>query len=160
MTIPHDDELLLQRHLDGQLDAGAEAALRARLLAEPALAARATALRSLRDLLQAARGPERRPSAGFTADLLQAVRQLPSRRELEQTDLVQGGIVWCRRILLAAAALLLCGLAWRSGLLRPEGTGGALQADPAVVQREIERLEAVLRAGRVPPPAIDVRPGK
>jgi anti-sigma factor RsiW len=160
MTITHDDELLLQRHLDGQLDAGAEAALRARLAAEPGLAARAAALRSLRELLRAARGPERRPSAGFTAGLLAEVRKLPARRELEQAELVHGGIVWCRRILLAAAVLFACGLAWRSGLLRHEAAG-PMQADPAVVQREIERLEAALRAGRVPPPpASDVRPGK
>jgi len=149
MSLSHHDELLLQRHLDGELDAAAAATLRERLAAEPALARAEAGARALRELRRSSPSAERRPSAGFTAGLLHAVRQLPSRQLLEQADLVASGVAWCRRILLAAAVIAGLGLVWQSGLVQREAAG-VMQADPADVQQVIERLDAELRAGRVP----------
>lgn len=159
MTLSHHDLLLVQRHVDGALDAAADVAFRARLAAEPELARRAAEQRSASDLLRAARGAERRPSPGFTAGLLAAVRQLPTRQQLEQADHVAGAVAWCRRILLAAVVLAALGVVWQSGLVRREAAG-VMEADSAAVQREIERLDAEVRAGRVPPPASGPRAGR
>lgn len=154
MKLSHHDELLLQRHLDGELEPTAAAAFQARLAAEPDLAAAAAAARGLRSGFAAARAGAARPSAGFTAGVLAATRRLPSRQQLEQADVAAGAVAFCRRLLLAAAVLAGLGLAWQAGLV-----GGAepvtLQAAPGDVQRVIEELDARLQSGAVPPPRFE-----
>jgi hypothetical protein len=152
MTLPRHDRMLLQRHLDGELEGPANAAFAARVAAEPELAQAAAVERELRAGLAAAgRVRTMRPSPSFTANVLAAARRLPSRQLLEQQDVAAGAISLCRRLLLAAAILAGLGLVWHSGLVRgaqPE----SLQATPGDIVREIERLDAL--------PAVEVRRGK
>lgn len=147
MKLSHHDELLLQRHLDSALDATASAAFAARLASEPELASAAVAARAMRVGFTAARTMTMRPPASFTASVVLAARQLPTRQLLEQADLAASAIGWCRRILLAAGILAGIGLLWQSGLMRNEAPP-TMQADPADVQHEIERLDALLQAGK------------
>jgi anti-sigma factor RsiW len=158
MNIPQRDLLLLHRHLDGELDAAAEASLRARLASEPELARAAAAERELRAGFAAARATTMRPPASFTASVMAAARQLPTRQQLEQADVAGGAVVLCRRLLLAAAVLAGIGLLWHSGVVQHESPA-TMQASPADVQREIDRLRAELASGRVPPaqPQLPVR---
>lgn len=143
-SLPHRDELQLQRYLDGELPPDDAAACTARLAADPAFRRRHDEARALRSAFAAARGEGRRASAGFTANVLAAARRLPSREELQQHDVVGGGTMFCRRILLAAAVLAALGLLWRSGLVSNPGQD-TLQATPDEVQREIERLDAIIK---------------
>lgn len=158
MKLSHQDELLLQRHLDGELDAVAAAAFRARLAAEPQLARAADEARSLHAGFLAAREATRRPSPSFTAGVLAAVRRLPDRQQLEQAEVAAGAIGTCRRILLAAAILAGLGLLWHFGFVHDGPT--TLQAAPGEIQREIDRLDALLQSGAVPPPAVDGKSGR
>lgn len=143
MSLSHRDELQLQRYLDGELPPDDAAAFAARLAAEPEVRRRHDEARTLRTAFAAARGEGRRASAGFTANVLAAARRLPAREELQQLDVAAGGMTFCRRILLAAAALAALGLLWRSGLVADRGQD-MLQATPDEVQREVERLDAVI----------------
>jgi anti-sigma factor RsiW len=145
MKLSTADQLLLQRHLDGELEAAADAAFRARLAAEPELADAATSARALRVGFAAARATTMRPPATFAAAVVAASRRLPTRHMLEQADVTAGAIAMCRRLLLAALVLGALGLLWHSGLVRDESPA-TMQASPADVQREIERLDAELGA--------------
>lgn len=152
MSIPHRDEWLLQRFLDGQMDPTARTAFAARLAAEPALQQAADVANSMRDGFRAARSKSLPgPSASFTANLLAATRQLPTRQQLEQAEVAAGGVGLCRKLLLAAAILAGLGCLWHSGLVC-DTASSTLQAAPDDVQREIERLDALLEAGKVPTP--------
>jgi hypothetical protein len=142
MTLSHDDRMLLQRHLDGALDRGASAAFAARATAEPELAQALEAERALRIGFAAARGEARRAPATFTANVLAAVRRLPSRELLEQQDVAAHAVRLCRRLLLAAAVIAGLGLVWQSGLVHTPAAA-PLQASPGDVLREIERLDAL-----------------
>jgi anti-sigma factor RsiW len=151
MSIPHRDQLLLQRFLDHRLDPGERAAFAARLDAEPALRQAHTDARALRDGFRAAAGASRSPSAAFTANVLAKARQLPSRVALEQADVAAGGVAMIRRLLLAAVVLVGVGFVWQSGLGR-DGESPFLQAVPAAdEQRELDRLDELLRSGAVRP---------
>src|SRR5262245_31148604 len=95
MKLSHQDELLLQRHLDGELDPAAAAAFRARLAAEPALARVHDDERSLRTGFLAGREFAMRPPASFTAGVLAAARQLPGREQLQRMDVSASAIRVC-----------------------------------------------------------------
>jgi anti-sigma factor RsiW len=151
MKLPHRDELLLQRHLDGELDASAAAAFAARLAAEPALARAAAEAQSLRRGFQVARATTMRPPASFAASVSAMVRQLPTRLELQQADVAAAATTLCRRILLVAAVLFGAGALWHFGLVS-DASPATVEAAPDDVQREIERLDALLQSGAVPPP--------
>jgi anti-sigma factor RsiW len=151
MKIPHRDELLLQRHLDGELDAAASAAFTARLASEPELARALADAKALQSGFRAARADTMRPPASFAASVLAAVRQLPSRLELERADVAAAGVTLCRRLLLVAALLVGAGMAWHFGLLHDDAPA-TVEAAPGDVQRELERLDALLQSGAVPPP--------
>ncbi len=157
MKLSHQDELLLQRHLDGELDAAASAALRARLAAEPELAKGLDEARALRTGFLVGRATAMRPSASFTGKVLAAARQLPSRRELEQADVAERAMRVCRRILLAAALLAGVGLLWQFGAARSGGSG-QLQAVPDEAQRVIDELDA--KAQSLAPPRVESNRGK
>lgn len=157
MSIPHShipnrDHLLLQRFLDAQMDPAARAAFASRLAAEPELQQAAEAARALRAGFVAAQTlAVRPPSPTFVADVMAAVQRLPAREQLERADVAASAIRLCRRILLAAAILAVMGGIWYSGLVRPTAAP-AVQADSSEVQREVERLDALLEGGKVPPP--------
>lgn len=145
MNLSHRDELLVQRHLDGALSPTDAAAFAARLAAEPALREGHAAANAMRGAFAAAREGAMRPRAGFKAAVLAAVRQLPTRLQLEQADIAARTVRFCRRLLLAAALLGSIGFAVSAGLLG--GGAPTMQASPDEMQREIDRLEAVVRAG-------------
>lgn len=152
MNLSHPDELLLQRHLDGELEPTAAAAFQARLVAEPALRQRRDEALAVRAAFAAAASTAvRRPRADFVAGVLAAVRQLPTRLQLQQADVLTGAFTFCRRLLLAAAVLAALGLLWGSGLL-VDGGGKSLQASPDDVRHEIERLDAMLQHGELEVP--------
>jgi anti-sigma factor RsiW len=142
MTISHADSLLVQRFLDGELSPEAGAALRARLAAEPDLAAAVEAARALRVPFAAAKAAPGAP-AGFAGRVVAAVRQLPSRAQLEGAEAAAVVLRVCRRVLVAAAVLFAVGLAMRSGWLEL-GLGAPLQAAPDEVQSELQRLDRLI----------------
>jgi anti-sigma factor RsiW len=151
------DERQLQRYLDGALDPAAAAAFAARLQGDDALRQRhdeAVAMRGL--FTAAAAATPRRPRADFTAGVLAAARQLPTRQQLQQADEVGAAMAFCRRLLFAAALLGALGLLWRSGLATIGATIGhgadTLQAAPDDVRQEIDRLDALLHSGSVDAP--------
>ncbi len=154
MTLSQRDDSLLQRHLDGALPADAAAAFAARLLAEPELARAADAARAQRALLQAAAGPARTPSARFAAGVVAAARQLPTRQQLEQADLVATAIRVCRQLLVAAAILAAVGALWHAGMIGPS-RADTLQASPGALEQEIRQLDLRIQSGAVPPPAAE-----
>lgn len=159
MKLTHQDELLLQRHLDGELDPAAVAALRARLAAEPALARALDDARALRTGFLAGREFAMRPPATFAAGVLAAARQLPARDQLQRMDVAATAIRVCRRLLIAAAVLAGIGFLWQAGFVRL-GAAPMLQAAPAEVQRVIEALDAVHNSGAIPPPRLEGHRGK
>lgn len=144
MNVSQRDQQLVQRHLDGELAPTERDAFHARLAAEPELRACVEAAQGMRGLFAAARSESFRPRAGFRAAVLDAVRQLPSRLQLEQADLAARSVAFCRRLLLAAAVLGGIGLALGSGVLG-HSDSATLQADPASVQSEVERLRELVR---------------
>lgn len=145
MTSSHDDLKSLHRFLDGELDAAANAALRARLAAEPELRQLLAGEQRLRDGFAAARTPVVAAPAGFTAGVLAAVRRLPSRDQLELQEVGDRIVRLCRRLLIAAAVLFGLGLVWHSGLL--DAHTDKLEAAPDEIRSEMERLDARIRAG-------------
>lgn len=151
MNLPHRDQLLLQRYLDDRLAPNERAAFAARLAAEPALHEAHERERALHAGFRAAAATSRAPSASFTANVLAKARQLPSRVALEQADVAAVGVGLIRKFLLAAVVLVGLGLLWQSGLGR-EQESPHLQAVPAAdEQREIDRLDDLLRSGAVRP---------
>lgn len=146
MSLSAADELLVMRHVDGELAPAAAAAFVVRLAAEPALRQRVESLQALRAGFVAGRESGPRPRPDFASKVLASVRQLPSRQQLEQAGAVGGAVTFCRRLLLAAALLGGVGLAWGTGLF----DGGApqeLHATPDEMQRELDRLDAMLQGG-------------
>lgn len=143
-----NDERQLQRYLDGALEPTAAAAFAQRLQGDAALRQRhdeAVAMRGL--FTAAATASVRRPRADFTAGVLAAARQLPTRQQLQQADEVASAMTFCRRLLLAAAVLGAIGLLWRSGLVAIGDGPQTLQAAPDDVRQEIDRLDALLQGG-------------
>lgn len=143
------DERILQRFLDGELAPEEAAAYAARLAAEPDLQRHFAAKKAMRSVLVSAGrvvGPA--PTAGFTAGVLAATRRLPSRHEMEQSEVSAGLVRFCQRLVIAAAVLLCLGLLWHSGLFDRSGSD-RLQAAPEdiEVEREMQRLDALINAG-------------
>ncbi|MEO6594633.1 MAG: hypothetical protein ABIP94_07755, partial [Planctomycetota bacterium] len=108
--MPHDnislsDERLLHRLLDGELDTRVTAELQARLGGEPALRQRFEREQALRAGFQAVRARGRTAPASFTTGVIAAVRRLPSRTEIEQSEVSERILRMCRRLLIAAAVL-------------------------------------------------------
>jgi len=149
---PDHDDLQLQRFLDGVLDPDQRAAFAARLQSEPSLQKRHDDLAKVRSVCTtAAAATVRRPRADFTAGVLAAARQLPSRQQLQQADELGSAVSICRRLLLAAAILFALGLLVRSGLFVAE-TAQDLHASPDAVRAEMERLDALLQGGGLDAP--------
>ncbi|MBL9077362.1 MAG: hypothetical protein JNL08_07660 [Planctomycetes bacterium] len=144
-----NDDLTLQRFLDGALDATAANAFRARLAGEPELRRRLAQAQQVRAGFVAARDDAPRAPAGFAAGVLAAVRRLPDRVQLEQLERQQEQgdriVRLCRRLLVAAAALFAVGLVWHSGLF--DSRSDRLEAAPDEIRCEMERLDAKVRAG-------------
>lgn len=144
MKLSTADSLLLQRYLDGELDATAAAACRARLEREPALQQALAAEQVLRGAFRAARGDALVAPAGFAQRVLAGVRQLPARAELEAAAAASTVQRLCRLVLVAAAVLFCAGLAVRAGWLQT-GFGAGLQAAPDEVADELQRLDQKAR---------------
>lgn len=134
--VSRDDERLLDRYLDDALPAEALGECRRRLEQEPQLRAALQARQHLRRGFQVARSQTFAVPTGFAASVVTAARRLPVDRS-EDLDLV----TVCRRLLVAAAAILVVALLWSSGLFRAADSGD-LQAAPDEVQRLIQELDA------------------
>jgi anti-sigma factor RsiW len=137
MSMSHD-ERTMQRYVDGELSESDAAAFAARLLREPGLRAEVAALEALTARMTPA-APPAAPS-DFTANVLTAVRRLPERAQLEQAEVTASAVRLCVRVLVAAGLLLGLGLAWHAGLL-DQGGADTLEAAPAVIEQELERLD-------------------
>jgi anti-sigma factor RsiW len=153
MKLSANDERLLHRFLDGELPELEAAACRARLVAEPTLREGLQGLQQLHRVFTVSAAPGVAAPAGFTAGVLAAARRLPSREQMRQVDAEQAAVeqglrVLCRRLLIAAAVLFSLGLAWQAGLLG-DRRADTLQAAPALVQDEMERLDALIQSGAI-----------
>ncbi len=146
---PSRDDLWIQRYVDGELSADDAADFSARLLREPELRARADAQQQLRSGFVGEEAAA--PPAGFTANVLAEVRRLPDRAELESMDVSAAAVRVCVRVLLAAGLLLGLGLAWNAGLL-DGGRSDQLQAAPATIEKELERLDQLILESMEAPP--------
>ncbi|MGC6489276.1 MAG: hypothetical protein ACON4Z_16640 [Planctomycetota bacterium] len=140
MSLSHD-ERMIQRYVDGELSESDAAAFAARLLREPSLREQVAVLESLSGHMAPAAAP--RAPAGFTADVLTAVRRLPERDQLAQDEVAAGAVRLCARVLVAAAVVLALGLAWHAGLM-DAGGADTLEAAPAAVEQELERLDQLI----------------
>jgi anti-sigma factor RsiW len=147
-NLSHSDELLLQRHFDGELSSAEASAFAARLLAEPALQQRAQTLQSLRAGFVGGRTHGPRPRPNFAAGVIAAVRELPRLEQLERAAASASQVRLCQRLLLAAALLATVGFAFAAGLIGDERSD-TLQAAPGAATQELDRLDAIAR--RLPP---------
>lgn len=144
MTLSPQDRLLVQRFVDGELPESQRAAVRARLDAEPALAALADELRDLREVFAAERrAPAPLASPGLATRVLAAIAQEPAPQVVAA---LEGRVVAFARAAILAAALIL-GVATLifTGLL-PGPDVGRLEASPDTIQRTIEELDARIKA--------------
>jgi anti-sigma factor RsiW len=138
------DEKMLHRFVDGELSGAVLADCQQRLAAEPALRQRLHDLQGLRECFAAGRREQVLAPAGFTADLMAAIR----RRTLEQSwrrEEENRLVPLCRRLLLAAAVLVGLAALWLSGIVRDQSPRN-LEAAPDVVQREMQRLDRLIQA--------------
>lgn len=133
----------IQRYLDGELPAAEAGEFSRRLLAEPALREQVRAAETLRAGFVAGRERVVAAPTDFTARLMAEVRRQPSRQQLQEADLAGAAVRTCQRLLLAAVLCAAAGLAWHFGLF-DRGRQNTLQAAPDEVQREIQRLDAIL----------------
>lgn len=149
MNISTHDQRNLQRLIDGELPPAEAVALRARVDAEPALRAAFAAMDEQRSrFAEVARVGIATAPGGFTASVVAAARRLPDRRELEAQDVGEGIVRVCRRLLLAAAIVGALGAFWYSGLWRAGGDH-RVEAAPDEVQKEMQRLDALIESGAV-----------
>jgi len=137
----NQDLLLLDRFLDGAMSEAEMADCRSRLEAEPRLRAALQDRQRLRRGFAAGRDAVVTPRPGFAASVVAATRRLPVGTGDEQTGVV---VRFCRRALLAAAALVAAALLWQSGVFHDRGDG-TLQAAPDEAQRIIDALDARIR---------------
>jgi len=135
----------LQRYLDGQLSESESAAFAARMLSDSVLRQQIESMEQARaGFASAADADFTGAPAGFTAKVMAEVRRLPSREQLQQSDMAEATVRLCRRLLLAAALLLGLGLGWQSGLLSPNGSDRIEAATPAEVDAEMQRLDDLI----------------
>ncbi len=146
MKLSTRDLQLLHRFLDDAMGGDEVVAFHARIEAEPHLRQELQALQQQQRAFQDAGRPVVAAPAGFTAGVLTAVRRLPNRTELQQAQLGEGMARFCRRLLIAAALLFGLGIAWHAGVFGDD-RADTLEAAPADVAREMERLDALIRAG-------------
>ena len=135
----------LQRYVDGQLSESEAAAFAARMLSDNELRQRVETMELTQAGFAAAAdvGPASAP-AGFTANVMSEVRRLPGREQLQQNDMAEATVRFCRRLLIAAALILGIGLGWQSGLLSPNGSDQIEAASPAEVEAEMKRLDDLI----------------
>lgn len=148
MHLSSHDQRLLQRFRDGEMSSEESAAFKARLETEQAPEAELfrSGLAELEELSRgfvAGQATAFAAPAGFTASLLAEVRQLPSRIQLQQAEISGAALRLCHRVLIAAAILFGLGLCWHAGLF-PDGHSDLLEAGPAEVQKEMDRLDAII----------------
>jgi len=148
MTLSSHDQRLLQKFRDDEMSADESVAFEARLQAEsPDAESLRSGLAELEELSRgfvAGRSKAFAAPAGFTSTLLAEVRQLPGRIQLRQAEISGAALVLCRRMLLAAAILFGLGLCWHAGLF-PDGRSDKLEAGPAEIEQEMDRLDAIIR---------------
>ena len=157
MKLTHADELLLHRFLDGEMDSAQAVAFEARLAAEPVLRRGLEDATALRAGFAAAHAGGPAPRAGFTAGVLAAARGLPSRQQMKRDDVTADFVRASRRVLIAAAVLFGISLAWFAGLVSSRRSG-TLEAVPTwEVQKEMERLDALIKSGALEAPPAERR---
>jgi anti-sigma factor RsiW len=137
-----EDVHAVARYVDGEMAHDDRVAFESRLAADPGLASEVEELAGLRRMFAPERvtqGPA--PSSGFRARVLAEVAGHTAERgpERETFD------VFCRRIVVAAALLFGLGVLVFAGLLRRADTG-RLEASPAEIHKEMDRLDALIRA--------------
>ena len=138
----------VQRFVDGEMAIDERAGFERRLAVEDDLRAAVDELSSLRTCFEAERAaPVPRPSAAFEARVLAEIRRAPLSREGGADSVSE---LWARRAVVAAVFVFGIGLLVYAGLLKQVDTG-RLEASPAEIQREIERLDARILRSAVEP---------
>lgn len=157
MKLTHDDELLLHRFLDGEMDSAQAVAFEARLAAEPRLRRGLEDASALRAGFAAAHGGGPAPRAGFTAGVLAAARCLPSRQQLKRDEVAADLVRACRRVLIAAAVLFGLSLVWHAGLVNSRRSDTLQAVDSREVKQEMDRLDALIVSGALDAPPAERR---
>ena len=146
-----EQDLLVQRYLDGVLDAGTRAGFEARLGRDPSLRAIVDGFSSVRRAFRvtAAETPPR-PSAGFQSRVLAraAITTEVSSPQVDAADVLR----WARRALIAAMVIAVLSLLVLSGAMH-RADDGRLQASEADVQKAMTDLDARMREAATAPHA-------
>ena len=146
------DETRIARYLDGEMVDAESKEFDVRLQEEDPIlcAALRTAQEQSRVLSDACREPLR-ASASFSTAVLDKVRRMPSRDELEQItaseDNVAAVVAYGRRLLVAAAVIFGLALLFGFNLLRDD-VGPDLIADDEKLMKELDAKARELRAER------------
>ncbi len=138
--LSRQDQLLVDRFVDGELAGEALAAARLRLEREPLLRAAVQQRRQLRAGFAAGRETVFAAPKNFADGVLAAARRLPTGEAIGDV-----AVTACRRVLWLAAAVAIAAVVWQSGLFRGCDTG-SLQAAPDEIRRVIDDLDAKVRA--------------
>ncbi len=143
--LTEEDQMLVARFVDGELDAPARREFETRLADEPALRAAVDELTQTSSLFDAGRAEATpQPSEGFQDRVLREIRRLPTGQELATAG--SGDVAhfeaFCRRLMVAAVLLIGLGVLVFAGILRQSDTG-KLEASPQEVREEMERLDAL-----------------
>ena len=146
------DEMLVQRHADGELNGAARDRLQARLLVEPELQRMLEEAEGTRALFRrsAAGAPDPLPTPGFAERVLQRARRLPTGEELEDLESAvrAGDLLFARRLLVAALVLVGALVAFGAGLITV-AEPDSLEATPDEISAQIRELdEAIVQEQR------------
>lgn len=146
------DRQSAMRFVDDEMSSDECQKFEARLAKEPALAAVVDDYRGLQSAFVAEPAPQ--PSAGFFERVQREVAAGGPRDGdlMTEGDAVPASLhdfeALCRRLIVAAALLIGLGLLVWGGLIR-SADSGKLEASPAEMRQEMERLDALLlRDGR------------
>ncbi len=127
------DGMLAGRYVDGEMSADERRTFEARAADDPKLAGLVRELRAVHDWF--VDGPVPRPGPDFRARVLAGA--LGGERTPRDDDRL---VRWSRRVVYAAAALIVLGVLVASGLLRP-AYSGKLEASPAEVDHAMQQLD-------------------
>ena len=146
------DEIRIARYLDGEMVDAESKEFDVRLQSDPILCAALRTAQRDSCVLPDARTEPLTASANFSTAVLDKVRRMPSRDELERItaseETVAAVIVYGRRLLVAAVVVFGLALLFGSDLLRND-VGPVLRADDIKLMKQLDARAKELQAERL-----------